>query len=265
MYAVLPCALLAILLYLAGGIWQACVLGRKTDSNPALVRSTGLIASALHAVTLYVIIYKGAGTYNLGILETLSLVCWVMTLLTLLASLASPLIAATAVLLPLSAISLVTLVGLPASLNYNHFPPGVLAHIAGSILAFSLFAIAAAQACLIALQDRALKTKRLRGIVQVLPPLTQMERMLFALITLGMIFLTLAIISGALFVFDSSAEYLTSKALLSILAWLIFGALLWQRQSSGWRGRRAARWTLIGMGVLVLTYISSRLILDTAP
>lgn len=264
MFTALPYALLAILLYLFAGGWQACVLARRAEPRPATVRLSGLGAALAHAIALYLIIYKGHGIFNVGILETLNMITGVMTVVLLIISLFVPLIAASAVLLPLSAILLLALIGLPASINYSHFPPGVLAHIASSILAFSLFAIAAAQALLIALADKALKTRRLRGIVQVLPPLTQMERLLFTLIMLGMTFLTIAILSGALFVFDSSAEYLTSKVILSILAWVIFGILLWYRHFQGWRGRRAVRWTLTGVGVLLLAYISSRLILDAS-
>ncbi|WP_223302740.1 cytochrome C assembly family protein [Halotalea alkalilenta] len=262
MHAALPYALLAAFLYLFAGLWQAAALARACSPRPGLVRTTGLLAVALHALVLYFVLYRD-GELNLGMIETLSLICWVIAVLLLGASLFSPTLAPGAALLPFAAFSLIAMVGLPGTLTYAYFPPGVLVHIASSTLAFALLSIAAVQALLIALQDHALKTRRLRGIVQALPALTRMERMLFELITLGMVLLTISIASGALFVHDLSAQHLTPKTLLSLMAWVIFGVLLWCRRFHGWRGRRAVRWTLVGAVVLVLAYFGSRLLLAT--
>lgn len=255
-----PFALIALLLYLTSGIWQACVLMRTSEPHPALIRTLGLAGTLSHGIVIYLMVYHHHGFLNLGILEALSMVCWLTTLLLLLTSLFVPLIAASSVLLPLSAICLIAQIILPASLNYSQYPAGVLAHIAGSILAFSLFAIAAAQACLIALQYRALKSGKLRGIIQVLPPLTRMENLLSALLGLGIIFLTIAIVSGAVFDPDFPGHFSTSKAVLSLLAWVIFAGLLIWRRYKGWRGRQAVYWTLIGAAVILSIFISSQLL-----
>ena len=103
--------------------------------------------------------------------------------------------------------------------------------------------------------------RRLQGIVEALPALTRMERVLFDLITMGMILLTLSIASGLLFVFHVQDLYLSAKALLAVMTWLIFGILLWGHRYRGWRGRRAVRWTLGGSVLLLLTYYGSHLLL----
>ena len=52
------------------------------------------------------------------------------------------------------------------------------------------------------------------------------------------------------------------KTVLSILAWLVFGALLLGRWRWGWRGRRAVGLTLAGMAVLVLAFFGTKFVLE---
>ncbi|HEX7110938.1 MAG TPA: inner membrane protein YpjD, partial [Mizugakiibacter sp.] len=41
-----------------------------------------------------------------------------------------------------------------------------------------------------------------------------------------------------------------------------FGLLLWGRWRWGWRGRRAVRFTLTGMAVLLLAFFGSKFVLE---
>ena len=52
------------------------------------------------------------------------------------------------------------------------------------------------------------------------------------------------------------------KTVLSIIAWLVFGALLYGRWRHGWRGRSAVNLTLIGMGVLLLAFFGTKAVLE---
>ena len=60
-----------------------------------------------------------------------------------------------------------------------------------------------------------------------------------------------------------------AAAVLSVLSWLVFGALLLGRLRHGWRGRRAVRLTLGAMLLLLLAFFGSKfvleLLLDRAP
>ncbi|HDO33821.1 MAG TPA: phosphohydrolase, partial [Chromatiales bacterium] len=49
---------------------------------------------------------------------------------------------------------------------------------------------------------------------------------------------------------------------LSIIAWVVFGVLLWGRWRFGWRGPVAIRWTLGGIFSLMLAYFGTKLVLD---
>ena len=50
------------------------------------------------------------------------------------------------------------------------------------------------------------------------------------------------------------------KTLLSFIAWIVFGLLLWGRHRLGWRGYKAIRWTLAGFCLLMLAYFGSKLV-----
>jgi len=57
-------------------------------------------------------------------------------------------------------------------------------------------------------------------------------------------------------------QHLLQKTVLSILAWLVFGALMWGRWKYGWRGTRAVNLTLFGMAVLVLAFFGTKFVLQ---
>jgi ABC-type uncharacterized transport system permease subunit len=135
-------------------------------------------------------------------------------------------------------------------------------HILTSIIAFSLLMIAAFQAILLALQDRQLRSHNPLSLIQSLPPLQTMESLLFQMLTTGIIFLSVSLLSGFLFIEDLFAQHLVHKTVLAILAWVIFSGLLTGRVLYGWRGQTAIHWTLFGFISLLLAYFGSKLVLE---
>ncbi|MHB0776883.1 cytochrome C assembly family protein [Halomonas sp. WWR20] len=257
----LPFALLAIIFYLGAGSWQGLTLARRVPPRPPLVRGIGLLAVACHAVVVVVSV-GGASGLHLGLFESASLIGWLIALLLLIVSLFKPVLNAAAGLFPLAALTVLAVVGLPSAAVESGLSAGIVFHILTSVVAFSLFTIAAVQAVLLAFQNHALKTRHTLGIVQVLPPLTSMERLLFELIWSGMLLLTASIISGFIFLDNLFAQHLVHKTVLSIIAWLIFAGLLSGRHWLGWRGARAVRWTLVGCAALLLAFFGSKFALQ---
>jgi len=135
-------------------------------------------------------------------------------------------------------------------------------HILSSIIAFSLLNIAALQAIFLAIQDQQLRKHPPSRIILTLPSLQTMESLLFQMISTGIIFLSVSLISGFIFIDDLFAQHLAHKTVLSILAWLIFSSLLFGRIRYGWRGQTAIQWTLIGFTFLLLAYFGSKLVLE---
>lgn len=208
--------------------------------------------------------WLAAGLPDLGFLNLLSLCALVIVLMLCVSVFArDSLYDASLVALPLAVIVLLLewwLPGHPLRVEVN--TPGTTVHIVSSILAFGILSIAAVYALFVVIIDHFLRRHHLNPLVQALPALDVLERLLFRLIGVGFALLTLSLASGLAFVNDLFAQHLVHKTLLSILAWLVFGTLLFGRWRYGWRGRRVVRLSLAGMFLLLLGYFGSKLVLE---
>lgn len=203
------------------------------------------------------------GGLNLEFFNVMSLILWLVTGLLGASTLRRPLEPLAVALLPLSAVAvlvagLVSRTVAPVPLH----AAGIQIHILISLLAYSLLTFSALQALLLAVQDQHLHAHRPGGFVRTLPPLQEMERFLFQLITVGVALLTLSLLTGFFYVEDLFAQHLVHKTVLSITAWLVFSVLLWGRWRFGWRGRRAIRWVMAGFVVLLLAYLGTKFVIE---
>lgn len=135
-------------------------------------------------------------------------------------------------------------------------------HVVIALSAYAILSIAALQALVVAWQEHSLRRKRFGLIIRALPPLSAMEELLFQYIVAGFALLTLTVLSGALFIENLLAQHLMHKTILTVLAWAVFGMLIFGRWRFGWRGRTAVRWTLVGMGVLLLAFFGSKFVIE---
>ena len=135
-------------------------------------------------------------------------------------------------------------------------------HITLALGAAGMFAVAAVLVVLLALQDRQLRSKRPANWLTSLPPVESLEHAMFTVIGTGLAALTVAILAGLLFVTNLFQQHLVHKATLALTAWLIFTVLLIGRWRFGWRGRKAAAYTIAGFVVLALAYFGSKFVLE---
>jgi ABC-type uncharacterized transport system permease subunit len=256
---------LAAILYIMSGSMLGVRLSRAGSGKPW--NKGALMALAwggviLHAIILYQIVIRPEGM-NLGFFNALSFAGWLIALVLLIASMTRPLENLGIILLPFSAATLILALAFPSERiisDSNQWPLEL--HILISILAYSLLSLAAVQAILLAIQDRRLHNRQPGGFIRGIPPLTTMESLLFQMIGAGFVLLSLALLSGLFFVDDIFAQSLVQKTVLSLVAWGVFGILLWGRWRFGWRGRTAIRWTLSGFVTLALAYFGSKLVLE---
>jgi len=255
-------AVLAALLYLAAAGLQLAhtVQNRRRVSRSVL--GITIIALLGHAAVTWDALQADDG-FTFGFYKVLALSFLAANVACVAALSRRPLQNLLIALFPLSALAIVAAVFGPDTSNrHMHLAPGILLHVASSILAYSVLALAAAQAALLALQERQLKQRNMRGITRALPPLQMMERMLFELVWVGLAALTLSIFSGVLFMEDMFAQHLAHKTVLSLFAWVLFSLLLWGRYQLGWRSQTAVRFTLTGFLLLVLGFFGSKLVLE---
>lgn len=131
-----------------------------------------------------------------------------------------------------------------------------------ALLAYATLAIAALLAVMLWAQERALRRREFHAWLRALPPLTELEELLFRTISVGFLLLTATLLTGVLFVENLFAQHLVHKTVLSVLSWLAFGALLVGRWRYGWRGNKAVRWTLTAMALLLLAFFGSKFVLE---
>ncbi len=135
-------------------------------------------------------------------------------------------------------------------------------HAGLALLAYATLAISTLLALALSFQERALRRRQLSGLLRALPPLTQTESLLFRTLGSGFLLLTLALMTGIVFVENLFAQHLAHKTILSILSWIVLCILLIGHWRFGWRGQRAVRWTLAAMALLLLAFFGSKFALE---
>ena len=135
-------------------------------------------------------------------------------------------------------------------------------HVAMATTAFAFLTIGAVLAVAQVVVDRKLRSRQPLGWLKILTPIESVESGCFHSIQAGFAVLTLALVTGAFFIENLFAQHLVHKVVLAIIAWLVFGILLFGRWRFGWRGRQALRWTLAGYLLLGLSYFGSKLVLE---
>jgi ABC-type uncharacterized transport system permease subunit len=254
-------SLSAILLYIAAAGSHKYRVGAAASPKHFLLLLGGL-AVCLHALLLYQNMVIPAGL-NIGFFNASSLMAWVIAVLLLLSLLRQPVENLAIVIFPLAALT----IGLENIFYSERILPadqpyGLTLHVLFSFIAYSLLSISALQALFLAYQDHQLRHKHPGWVIQILPPLQVMEKLLFQMIAVGFLLLSLSLISGIVFLEDIFAQHLVHKTVLSIVAWCVFGMLLWGHWRYGWRGKKAIRWNISGFLVLMLAYFGSKMVLE---
>ena len=254
-------ALAAATAYLIGAYRLA-----RMARDPELSRRAGLLLGAVGALLHFAVHgdeWRALGGPDLRFFAAASLVGLGMAGMTVLAAHRQRLEALGVVVFPLAALTLLTHVfSGDAGIRSRDMGWGIELHAGLALLAYATLALSALLATMLWAQERALRQRRMTTALRALPPLIQLEMLLFRSLGAGFALLTLALLSGALFVEDMLAQHLAHKTVLSALAWLIFGGLLFGRWRYGWRGRRAVRLTLLAMCLLALAFFGSKFVLE---
>ncbi|MDR3427146.1 MULTISPECIES: cytochrome C assembly family protein [Silvimonas] len=257
-------ALIALFIYLALG-WHFCrtrLAGRGTI-HPGIEHALLLLALAVHGLALWPSL--AAPPLHFGASEALSIVAWLALITYLVGHLAFPLEGLQPPVMGMTVLLLGASLLLPPGHVLTYTQNGISRlHFMAAMLAYGLFTNATGVAILMRLADKRLHHASANLLVQKLPPLLALEKLLFACITTGFLLLTIALITGVTFseeIFGKALEF-NHKIVLSVAAWVVYGLLLVGRKLRGWRGRVATLWATTGFCLLILGYIGSRFVLD---
>jgi ABC-type uncharacterized transport system permease subunit len=223
------------------------------------------VALVLHAMMLYhgVVVAEGL---NLGVSNAVSLLVWLTALIYWLAGLAYPGLAGMQGLMAPLALAAVLL---QITLTSRHVvtytaEPLFTMHFAIAMLAYSLVIVATVHAVVMLAEEKWLHRGVLPPFLKALPPLMEMEALLFRILIAAFVLLTLTVVSGVFFseLLFNKPFAVTHKNVFAILSWMIFGGLIAGHYLRGWRGRKAVRWTLAGFTMLLIAYVGSKFVLE---
>ena len=223
------------------------------------------VALVLHGMLVYSGVLSDEGL-NLGVSNSISLIIWLTVAIYWLASLAVPGLASIQGLwAPVALVAVILQAVVPSHYLVRHGgDPLFTLHFAIAMLAYSLFIVATMHAVVMLAEQKWLHRGILPPFLRSLPPLLEMEALLFRILFAAFVLLTLTVVSGLFFseqVFGKSLQA-THKTVFGIISWLIFGSLLWGRYFRGWRGKRAVYLTLWGFAALLLAYLGSKFVLE---
>jgi ABC-type uncharacterized transport system permease subunit len=253
--------------YLACAAWLASSVYRAGEHAAHGRRVAGLalgvIALVLHAVLLWRVLFDRP-VLAFTVAETASLIGWPIGLMAIALSGLRPRFAGIgAVLTVIAGIVAATTVEGAAGYALERSSWEIAAHIVLSTLAYALLTIAVALTLALRMLDQRLRSRRPLGWLTALPSVEALESAAFQALATGFAVLTLALFSGFVFVDNLFAQHLVHKTVLSCLAWVVFGVLLFGRWRFGWRGRTAANWALSGFALLGLAYFGSKIVLES--
>jgi ABC-type uncharacterized transport system permease subunit len=252
--------------YLAAALWLIASMQRASPEAQRVRRAAGLSLGVAAVVAHGFLLWTGMTakpTSALTIAETASLVGFGIAIISLFTAWRQSRFAGAAAVL----LTIAGLVGAATNEGAHEFAVArggweLSAHIALSVLAYSLITVGTALAIALALLDRRLRKRQPLGWMSMLPAVESLESGMFAALAAGFAILSLALFSGFFFVEDLLAQSLSRKVVLSCIAWLILAILLFGRWRFGWRGRTARNWALWGFVILVLAYFGSKIVLE---
>ncbi len=228
--------------------------------NVALVLSLAAIAICIHAINdTHLFFSKEIVDFNLP--NVISLVSLVITLIiTLVAlkfkvNLLLPVVYGFAGIWQLSIIFMPPVESIPLVIEKMI----LLSHISIALIAYCILIIATLFAFQVSYINFKLKQKNLSAVAH-LPPLMQVEKLLFAILTTGTLFLFISELIGFAFLDGFLSKEYAHKTVLSLLAFALYGIILWGHFDKGWRGHRVLPLMISASGLLTLAYFGSRFV-----
>jgi cytochrome c-type biogenesis protein CcsB len=140
----------------------------------------------------------------------------------------------------------------------------IVVHVITIFIGEASFALACGVGLLYLIQEHAIKSKHHGFFFRRLPSLELLDSTGYACIIAGFTMLTLGLISGFVYAKLVWGKFWSwdPNEIWSGITWLLYAALLHQRLSVGWRGRRAAIMAIIGFAIIIFTFLGVNFLLQ---
>jgi len=255
---------IAILLYAAAWValasrWRAKLNRSQVPSLSQHYLMLWVGAAIFHAIYLYAPLVHEQHL-ALDFVSAASHIMWLAGLILLVSSIKQNSESLNVFTLPFVGLALVFQVLTAKNSSQLVLSSGVGIHIFSALLAYSMLMIAAIQSLILAYQHKQLHARKTNTFLQTLPPLQTMDTLLFRFIGTGLVLLSVALVTGFIYLENLFGQQVGHKTILSIIAWLVFSGLLIGRWRYGWRGLSAVRGTLSGFALLMLAFFGTKFV-----
>jgi cytochrome c-type biogenesis protein CcsB len=160
---------------------------------------------------------------------------------------------------------IIFILALTAFLQNNHHSPlspvlksfWLPIHASISLMSYAFFFLAFCLSCMFLIQERQIKSHHLGAVFKRLPSLDTTDAMIGRCIKIAFSLLTVAIITGSIWAESAWGNYWSwdPKETWSLILWFSTAAMIHQRLTLGWRGKRFAIMTIIIFFILLFTYL----------
>ena len=127
-------------------------------------------------------------------------------------------------------------------------------HVSTAIIAYGAFGVSAALGAFFLLRG---KVKEDSFLDRHIPGESKLDLIAYRSVCLGLLFLTLTILTGAIWAERAWGSYWSwdPKETWSLVTWIIYAVYLHLRLRRGWKGKAAAIFAVVGFVCVIFTYI----------
>ncbi|MBV9080773.1 MAG: c-type cytochrome biogenesis protein CcsB, partial [Elusimicrobia bacterium] len=150
----------------------------------------------------------------------------------------------------------------PTGFSIPDLPPSLQSywmsvHVPIMFVSYAAFAHAFAVGLAYLIQEGQLKSKNPSVLAFRLPPLEDLDHLIYGIIGWAFPALTVGLALGARWAYDAWGHYWNwdPKETWALATWLIYLVYLLMRLVGGWKGRKTAYLSLAGFGFVIFTYV----------
>jgi len=256
----------ASLFYLLGTLFYSVYIILLKNSLSKLAAAIVTIGFASHSLALLTRYVEAGYTPVTNLHESLSFFAWMIIGILLIANLKYKIKVLGAFLTSIALILMLFAFALPkeilplAPVLRSFWHPF---HVTFAFLGNAIFTLAFCCGVIYLIQEHQLKSKKMGAIAKRLPSLKVLDDLNYRALTFGFPLLTLGIITGAVWAEYAWGRYWgwDPKETWSLITWFLYAAMLHQRLTVGWRGRKAAIMAIVGFMSVLFTFLGVNLLL----
>ncbi|PCI60323.1 MAG: cytochrome C assembly family protein [Gammaproteobacteria bacterium] len=254
-------SIIAFIAYLIATFAIFSRLFHPQGPNQLVIMSSGCIAVFIHTLLVHHLLFIQSNEIDFNLINVVSLVALLISLTVTVMALKYKANLLLPVVYGFSGVWLILANFIPPTI---HLLPDneqimLIAHIIIALIAYCILIIATLYAFQVSFITHKLKSKNISA-VNHLPPLMQVQHQLFLILAIGTFALFISQLTGFIFLDNLFSKENAHKTVLSIMALLVYCAILWGHYKKGWRGHRVLILTIIASFLLTLAYFGSRFV-----